>query len=113
MVSVSARYQSLMTLSISDWISSSVPCRVFSCRGTRLKRYKGVRALTADASAAPRYLDDVLLAGLLLGGPLHQAAAEVYGELRFGLVAAKLLGNNRRRFVQPGGDCIGSFFVFF
>lgn len=30
--SVRARYQSLMTLSISDWISSSVPCRVFSCR---------------------------------------------------------------------------------
>lgn len=30
MVSVRARYQSLMTLSISDWISSSVPWRVFS-----------------------------------------------------------------------------------
>lgn len=38
MVSVRARYQSLMTLSISDWISSSVPWRVFSW-GRKSPRY--------------------------------------------------------------------------
>lgn len=35
MVSVRARYQSLITLSISDWISSSVPWRVFSWGASR------------------------------------------------------------------------------
>lgn len=35
MVSCSARYHSLTRASFSDWISSSVPCRVFSCRHHR------------------------------------------------------------------------------
>lgn len=35
MESCSARNHSLMTPSFSDWIRSSVPCRVFSCRTNR------------------------------------------------------------------------------
>lgn len=35
MASCSARYQSLMRLSFSDWISSSVPWRVFTCNQQR------------------------------------------------------------------------------
>lgn len=99
MVSVSARYQSLMTLSISDWISSSVPCRVFSCSGTCSHHTHDGSSAAGSAAppfAALRYLHDVLLARLVLGGPLHRAAAKVYGELRFGLVAAKLLGTSGR-----------------
>lgn len=58
-------------------------------------------------SAAPvalQYLDDVLLARLLLGGPVHQASAKVYGELRFRLVAAKLLGTKGRDSINTMAD---------
>ncbi len=42
MVSESALNQSLITLSISDWISSSVPTRVFSCRGQSSDQVSGI-----------------------------------------------------------------------
>lgn len=42
MVSESALNQSLITLSISDWISSSVPTRVFSCRGQSSHQVSGI-----------------------------------------------------------------------
>lgn len=50
---------------------------------------------TETARAGPDhhpYLDDMLLAGLVLGGPLHRAALQVHGELRLGLAASKLRG---------------------
>lgn len=40
----------------------------------------------------------MLLAGLILGRPLHGAASQVHGELWFGLTASKL---DRRRRNQP------------
>lgn len=44
------------------------------------------------------HLYDVLLAGLVLGRPLHGATPQVHGELRFGLTASKL---DRRRRNKP------------
>lgn len=37
-----------------------------------------------------RYLNDMFLAGLVLGGPLHRPPSQVHSELRLRLVAAKL-----------------------
>lgn len=37
------------------------------------------------------YLNNMFLAGLLLGGPLHWAASQIHGKLRLRLVTAKLL----------------------
>lgn len=61
MVSVRARYQSLMTLSISDWISSSVPWRVFSWgrksqrhlspKNHHVKMYTGWSTVKPDSSS--------------------------------------------------------------
>lgn len=106
MVSVRARYQSLMTLSISDWISSSVPWRVFSWgeeKSAALKRFKRRLRCTVkldSTSACVRYLDDVFLARLVLGSPLHRPPSQIDSELRLRLVAAKLL-ESRKRYEGP------------
>ena len=43
-----------------------------------------------------RYLDDVFLAGLVLGGPIHRPPSQINRELGLGLVAAKLLKSRKR-----------------
>lgn len=43
-----------------------------------------------DTANTSSHLDDVLLAGLVLGRPVHRAALQVHGELGLGLTASKL-----------------------
>lgn len=52
MESCSARNHSLTALSLSDWIRSSVPCRVFSCRRDQSCQY--VETLKAFRSSRRR-----------------------------------------------------------
>lgn len=98
-VSCSVRYHSLIVDSLSDWMSSSVPCRVFSCEQQRhtgqhfwcFRQAERSRHRRSPHSRPP-HLDHMLLAGLVLGSPLHRAALQVHGELRLGLTASKLRG---------------------
>lgn len=43
-----------------------------------------------------QYLNDVLLARLVLGGPLHRPPSQIDSELRLRLVAAKLLEQRKQ-----------------
>ena len=103
MVSVRARYQSLITLSISDWISSSVPCRVFSWGRERqhlttLKPKLQVNLKIQQQVGCVQYLDDVFLARLVLRGPVHRPPPQIHSELRLGLVAPKLLESMKQNY---------------
>ena len=53
-------------------------------------------------------LYNVLLAGLVLGGPLHRAPPQVHGELGFGLAASELGGGRKQMkggTVKTGTTC--------
>lgn len=57
-------------------------------------------ALQASATRpSGTHLDDVLLAGLVLGRPLHKAPPQVHGELGFGLAASELERRSRNQVV--------------
>lgn len=52
--------------------------------------------ITRQIKSVSADLDNVLLAGLVLGRPLHRAAAQIHGELGFGLTSSELHGDKRR-----------------